>query len=114
MTSSETNPPRMSAIVPARNEEAVIAECVESLAKQPEILEILVLNDQSTDHTAEIVRVLMSKHSQVKLVETKELPAGWVGKNHAVWLGAREAKGQWLLFTDADVVHEGNSAAKAR
>lgn len=113
MTTPDTKPRRISAIVPARNEEAVIAECVESLAQQPEVLEILVVNDQSSDHTAEIVRTLMSRHSQVRLLETKELPSGWVGKNNAVWLGARQAKGQWLLFTDADVVHERNSAAKA-
>ena len=104
---------RISAIVPARDEEAVIAACVESLAQQPEIAEILVVNDQSTDRTAEIVRGLVAKFPRVRLLETTGLPTGWIGKNHAVWLGAQQAKGDWLLFTDADAVHEKDSAAKA-
>src|SRR5450432_4148811 len=111
MSASSANPLRISAIIPARNEEAVIAACVESLARQEEISEILVMNDQSSDRTAEIMRELMKKHPQLRLLETKELPPGWVGKNHAVWLGAQTAKEPWLLFTDADVVHQAKSAA---
>ena len=107
------NPVRLSAIVPARNEEAVIAACVESLARQAEIAEILVVNDQSTDKTAAVIRERMQRFPKLRLLETKELPAGWVGKNNAVWLGAREAGGEWLLFTDSDAVHHSNSAAKA-
>jgi len=113
MTPPAPNPPAISAIVPARNEEAVIAACVESLAQQEEITEILVVNDQSTDRTAEIVRALAEKHPRLRLLESRELPAGWLGKNHAVGLGAHEAKGDWFLFTDADAVHENDSAAKA-
>ena len=103
----------VSAVVPARNEEAVIAACVESLGVQKEITEILVIDDQSSDRTAEIVRALSNKYSKVRLLATTELPAGWVGKNNAVWIGAREARGEWLLFTDADAVHAADSAAKA-
>jgi cellulose synthase/poly-beta-1,6-N-acetylglucosamine synthase-like glycosyltransferase len=103
----------VSAIVPARNEEVVIAACVESLVPQPEISEIIVVNDQSTDGTAAVVRQLTAKYSHVRLLETTELPPGWVGKNHAVWLGAQQAQGEWLLFTDADAVHAQYSAAKA-
>jgi glycosyltransferase involved in cell wall biosynthesis len=113
MTPSLPNSPRISAIVPARNEDAVIAACVESLAQQIEIAEILVVNDQSTDGTAEIVRRLIPKFPQLRLLETTGLPPGWIGKNHAVWLGAQQATGDWLLFTDADAVHEKNSAAQA-
>src|SRR5580704_2072546 len=91
----------ISAIVPARNEEAVIAACVESLARQPEIREILVVNDQSADGTANVVRSLMKKIPQLRLLEANGLPDGWVGKNHALWLGAQQGKGAWLLFTDA-------------
>ena len=94
--------PSITAIVPARNEEAVIAGCVAALAGQPEISQIFVVNDQSTDKTAEIVRGLMAKIPQLRLLETHEVPAGWVGKNNAVFLGANAAKTPWLLFTDAD------------
>jgi glycosyltransferase involved in cell wall biosynthesis len=106
-------PPSISAIVPARNEEAVIATCIESLALQPEIAEILVVNDQSTDRTAEIVRGLMPKIPRLRLLETQVVPAGWVGKNNAVFLGAKEAKHPWLLFTDADAELQPGAAARA-
>lgn len=104
---------RVSAIVPARNEAAVIAACVESLAVQNEIAEILVIDDQSSDCTAEIVRSLSFQYLKVRLLGATELPPGWVGKNNAVWMGAREARSEWLLFTDADAVHTSDSTAKA-
>jgi glycosyltransferase involved in cell wall biosynthesis len=96
------NPSRVTAIVPARNEEAVIAACVESLASQPEITEIVVVNDESSDRTGDIVRGLAQKISRLRLVEVQQVPAGWVGKNYAASAGANEATGEWLLFTDAD------------
>lgn len=104
---------RVSAIVPARNEEAVIGACIESLARQEEIAEVLVVNDQSTDQTAGIVRGLMQRRAQVRLLEAGEPSAGWMGKSNAVWQGAREAQGEWLLFTDADAIHADDSARKA-
>jgi glycosyltransferase involved in cell wall biosynthesis len=121
VTNESPNSPRpsaflassISAIVPARNEEAVIASCVESLARQPEIAEILVINDQSTDKTAEIVHSLIAKIPHLRLLETQEVPAGWVGKNNAVFLGAKEAKSPWLLFTDADALLEPGATARA-
>lgn len=103
----------ISAVVPARNEEAAIATCVESLVAQPEIMEVLVVDDQSTDRTAEIVRELAARHGKVRLLRTEGPPQGWVGKNYAVSVGAREARGEWLLFTDADAEHLPGSAAKA-
>ncbi len=96
------SPGRVTAIVPARNEEAVIAACVESLAGQPEITEIVVVNDESSDLTGEIARGLVGKISRLKLVEVQGVPKGWVGKNYAASVGASQAKGEWLLFTDAD------------
>jgi hypothetical protein len=105
--------PTVSAIVPARNEESTIAPAVESLAAQPEIKEIIVINDQSTDGTAAALERLSARYPQLRVLETKELPAGWVGKNHAVSLGAAQATGEWLLFTDADGVHLPGSTARA-
>jgi len=105
--------PTVSAIVPARNEEATIAAAVESLAAQPEISEIIVINDQSTDGTAAALQQLSSRYSQLRILEAKELPGGWVGKNYAVSLGAAQATGDWLLFTDADGVHLPGSTAHA-
>src|SRR5713226_4945067 len=106
-------PPSVTAIVPARNEEAVLAACIESLARQQEILEILVVNDQSTDGTASVVRKLMEKIPNLRLLESGELPDGWVGKNHALWVGVQQAKCAWLLFTDADAEHERDSVSHA-
>ncbi len=105
--------PNVSAIVPARNEEATIAAAVESLAAQPEIKEIIVINDQSTDGTAAALRQLSARYPRVRVLQTTELPDGWVGKNYAVWLGAAQATGDWLLFTDADGVHLPGSTARA-
>jgi glycosyltransferase involved in cell wall biosynthesis len=113
MNHNPGNSVRVSAVVPARNEEKVIAACVDSLAAQREIREILVIDDQSTDRTLAVARGLMEQYPQVRLLETKELPPGWVGKNNAVWQGAQAAKGEWLLFTDADAVHSETSAEKA-
>jgi glycosyltransferase involved in cell wall biosynthesis len=110
---SASLPPSISAIVPARDEQAVVAACIESLALQPEIAEILVVNDQSTDKTAEIVRSLMARIPRLRLLETLEVPAGWVGKNYAVSLGSQEARNSWLLFTDADALLQPGAAARA-
>jgi glycosyltransferase involved in cell wall biosynthesis len=104
---------RVSAIVPARNEEATIAAAVESLAAQPEINEIIVVNDQSTDGTAAELKRLSARYPQLQILEPSKVPAGWVVKNYAVSLGAALAKGDWLLFTDADGVHLPGSMARA-
>jgi glycosyltransferase involved in cell wall biosynthesis len=83
------------------------------LASQTEIGEILVVNDQSTDGTASVVKSLMGKVPNLRLLETAGLPDGWVGKNHALWIGVQQAKSTWLLFTDADAEHERNSTSRA-
>jgi chlorobactene glucosyltransferase len=103
----------VSAIVPARNEEQNIARAVNSLAQQPEIAEIIVVNDQSTDGTLVELLRLAQAIPALRILETRELPAGWVGKNYGVSLGAAKARGEWLLFTDADAEHEPGSTAVA-
>ena len=103
----------ITAIVPARDEEAVIAACVESLAKQREITDIVVVNDQSSDKTAAIVRELQTRISKLRLLEAHDPPPGWVGKNNALTVGVRTATSEWLLFTDADVELEEGATARA-
>src|SRR5271155_5346698 len=92
----------ISAIVPARNEEANIARVVESLDSQPQVREIIVVNDQSSDRTAEILAGLAARVAKLQVIDISALPAGWVGKNFAAATGAEAAIGDWLLFVDAD------------
>jgi len=105
--------PVISAVVPARNEEAAIARAVESLAAQPEIAEIIVVNDQSTDRTAAVLEELAARIPLLRIVQGAAPPAGWTGKNFAIVQGVAQASGEWLLFTDADVEHLPGSAARA-
>ena len=94
--------PVASVIVPARNEEASLRACLESLVGQTGILfEIIVVDDGSTDRT----RAIAASFPSVKVIEAPPLPPGWTGKNNAVSAGARVARGRWLLFTDADTLH---------
>jgi glycosyltransferase involved in cell wall biosynthesis len=109
MTSSSL----ISAIVPARDEEAVIRACIESLALEAEISEIIAVNDQSSDRTLGILQDLERRIPRLRVVDAPPPAPGWVGKNHAVWVGAQQASGEWLLFTDADAVLEAGAARKA-
>jgi glycosyltransferase involved in cell wall biosynthesis len=102
--------PTVSVIVPARNEEACLGDCLHSLATQSGVaFEIIVVDDHSTDRTREIA----SSFPEVRVVEAGPLPNGWTGKNNAVITGVRQARGEWLLFTDADSVHLPGSLAAA-
>src|SRR6202047_1883040 len=103
----------VSAIIPARNEERTIAEAVRSVAEQPEVREIMAIDDQSTDSTSDILRRLATEQPKLRAFEAGPLPVGWVGKNHAARLGAEKAGCEWLLFTDADAVHLPRSTARA-
>ncbi len=105
--------PVISAVVPARNEDAAIARAVESLAAQPEIAEIIVVNDQSTDRTATVLGELAARIPRLRAVQGFSPAAGWTGKNFAIAQGVAQARGEWLLFTDADVEHLPGSAARA-
>lgn len=105
--------PRVSVVVAARNEERNLREALQSLLDQdyPD-LEVVVVNDRSTDRTGEILEELRSDSvctadpagSRLTVLHIQELPAGWLGKNHALYVGAQAADGELLLFTDADVV----------
>jgi len=100
----------VSVIVPARNEEASLADCLRSLVAQTGVnFEIIVVDDHSTDRTREIAM----SFPDVRVIEAGPVPQGWTGKNNAVTAGAREARSEWLLFTDADTVHLPGSLAAA-
>src|ERR1700675_5059909 len=100
----------VSVIVPARNEEACLGACLESLAAQTGVSsEIIVVNDASTDHTREIAQ----SFPLVRVVDAAPPQPGWTGKNNAMAAGVRVAGGEWLLFTDADTVHRPGSTARA-
>jgi len=108
---SESDPGTVSVIVPARNEEANIERVLRSLAGQQSVREILVVDDNSEDRTAEIARALQASVPRLRILRVDFLPKGWLGKSYAVSLAAREAAGDWLLFTDADTEHLPGSLA---
>jgi len=102
--------PQVSVIIPARNEEANLATCLESLVTQTGVdFEVIVVDDHSTDRTADIA----ASFPKIRVIDAGPLPEGWTGKNNAVTAGARAARGSWLLFTDADTVHLPGSLARA-
>src|SRR5277367_5097907 len=100
----------VSVVVPARNEEVSLRACLESLVAQTGVsFELLVVDDGSTDRTSEIAR----SFSGVRVVDPGPLPSGWSGKNNALVAGAKQARGRWLLFTDADTVHRAGTLASS-
>ncbi|HEX8726999.1 MAG TPA: glycosyltransferase family 2 protein [Ktedonobacterales bacterium] len=106
--------PRVSVLVPARNEAGTIVDCVTSLLDQgyPN-LEILVLDDDSTDGAGELLDALQQRAKRLTVLHrTGAPPAGWNGKSYACDVLARHASGEWLLFTDADTHHEPDSVAR--
>jgi hypothetical protein len=107
-------PPRLSVVVAARDEDPSIGQAVGSLLAQdyPD-LEIIVVDDRSSDTTGDVLRALAVKDRRLLVLRVDELPAGWLGKNHALWWGAERSTGEWLLFTDADVVFAPGALRKA-
>ncbi len=96
--------PLVSILIPARNEAAVIGQTIRSLITQTYLnFEIIVLDDHSSDGTADISRQAGGSSPRLRVVSGAPLPPGWLGKNWACHQLAQEAQGEWLIFTDADV-----------
>lgn len=103
---SSKNSPRVSVILPARNEEEFIDKCLESLAAQDyDNYEVIAVDDSSEDDTGRIISKYSKKHPEIVPVSAGPKPDGWMGKNWACMEGYKKAGGQLLLFTDADTVH---------
>lgn len=101
----KTNP-KVSIILPARNEEKFIGKCLDSLVDQDyKNYEIIAINDSSNDSTGEIISKYAKKNSKIISVSARVKPDGWMGKNWACMEGYRKASGELLLFTDADTKH---------
>lgn len=108
------NPPRVSIIFSALNEALTIEPALRSvLALDYPNLEIIAINDRSTDATGEILYRLSGQYPALRVLHINHLPAGWLGKNHALHEGAKSASGDYLLFTDADVVFDPTALARA-
>lgn len=104
MEATDKSDKMVSVLIPARNEEKNIANILQDILIQDyPNYEVIVFDDHSTDKTVEIINAFIQKNINVKLIESKELPNGWLGKNHACNSLAIEAKGDYLLFVDADV-----------
>lgn len=116
--SCETNreTPWVTIVVPARNEAKTIEPALRSLRKldYPNY-ELIVVDDRSEDETGKAIRTVAAEETgaPVRVITVRELPPGWLGKTHAMWTGAKEAKGEWILFTDADVVFRPDALRRA-
>lgn len=126
--------PRVSIIVPARNEEAEIENGLHSLlALDYDNYEVIAINDRSTDRTGAIIervaresvdgqiesqtprisQIRVETGHPLRVIHHTELPVGWLGKTHAMWTATNQATGEWLLFTDADVIFKPDSLRRA-
>jgi chlorobactene glucosyltransferase len=109
-----TTGPKVSVLIPARNEESNIGTCLRSLRSQNyDDYEILVLDDNSTDSTWDIILSCARKDPHIRALSGSELPDGWNGKNHALQQLIEEADGQFYLLTDADTIHAPDSLSFA-
>jgi len=103
---TEHTTPKVSIILPARNEEKFIGRCLDSLVDQDySNYEIIVIDDSSDDRTSQIISEYVKKNSKIVFVKAQKKPVGWMGKNWACMEGYKNATGELLLFTDADTRH---------
>ena len=108
------NGPLVSVLIPARDEEKKIGRCLRSLSKQDyNNLEILVLDDNSSDGTGRIIEKFSKKDTRIRLIQGRSLDRGWKGKSYACHQLSREAAGEYYVFTDADTLHFPNSVSSA-
>jgi cellulose synthase/poly-beta-1,6-N-acetylglucosamine synthase-like glycosyltransferase len=106
--------PSVSIIVAARNEERAIEHALGSLLRQRGGgMEVIVVDDRSDDSTGAILDRMAAVEPRLRVVHVTDLPRGWLGKNHALWMGAQSARGELLLFTDADIVMAPDAVARA-
>lgn len=106
--------PSVSVVIAARNEARGMEPALRSiLAQQGGDVEVVVVDDRSDDGTGAILDRMAAGHPRLRALHVSELPAGWLGKNHALWLGAQAARGELLAFTDADVVMAPDTVARA-
>ena len=106
--------PSLSVLIPACNEQSTLAEALKSvLAVDYPDLEIVLVNDRSRDATGDLMESLAAGDSRVRVVHIQELPPHWLGKTHALQVASRSARGEWLLFTDADVHFEASALRSA-
>jgi glycosyltransferase involved in cell wall biosynthesis len=109
--------PRVSIIVPARNEEADIEQTlIQLLALDYDNYEIIAVDDRSTDRTGELIDGIAARpeaHGRLRVIHIDALPSAWLGKTHAMWAAAQQATGDWLLFTDADVLFKADSLRRS-
>ena len=108
--------PRVTVVVPARNEEEHVEAALRSLlALDYPDYEVIAVNDRSTDRTGEILEGIAAKDAsgRLRVMHVRELPAGWLGKTHAMWTAAERATGDWILFTDADVIFHRDALRRA-
>lgn len=103
-TNTEPSSVKVSVVLAARDEAFRIRQTIDSLLAQTyPNLELIVVNDRSTDETGAELDRLSTLHPEITAIHIEDLPEGWLGKNHALYVGARKATGAWLLFADADV-----------
>ncbi|BAV09710.1 Glycosyltransferase, catalytic subunit of cellulose synthase and poly-beta-1,6-N-acetylglucosamine synthase [Filimonas lacunae] len=108
------NEPSLDIIIAVRNEEADLAQALQSLCHiHYSNYRLVVINDRSTDGTAAILQQFAAQYPHITVYTITSLPQGWLGKNHAMYTGATISQGEWILFTDADVLYQPDAISRA-